>query len=165
MNLLFAFSLLLAVASPAPASQQPFVSVDRFRSVWAADACIKQHGQSWDDYWYWVQRFYNGRSGWNAQSAGIVAKIRDPATRAKRAADLTSLGLRVSAEWSKANACRKIRTATGLFNLGERGKPALSTWGNELRDAMNRDNGDGAAIGTAIDDIIRQVNAVLGPPR
>jgi hypothetical protein len=161
-------SLLLADASPAPTpvpAGQPAASTASFRGAWSADACVQQRRQSWDDYWYWVQRFYNGKDGWNAQSEMLVAKIADPATRAKRAADLQALGLRVSAEWSKTNACRKIRTTTGIFNMSERGKPALSTWGEELRAAAKRDNGDGTALGAAIDELTRRVDALLGPPR
>jgi hypothetical protein len=159
-------SLLLADASPMPApAGQPAASAASFRAAWSADTCVQQRGQTWDDYWRWVQRFYNDKDGWNAQSEMLVAKIADPATRAKRAAELQALGVRVSAEWSKTNACRKIRTTTGIFNLGERGKPALSTWGEELRAAARRDSGDGSALGAAIDDLMRRVDALLGPAR
>ena len=89
-----------------------------------------------------VQHFYSGKDGWLTQSDAVIAKIGDATTHANLAAQLQALGLRVSAEWSKTNACRKIRTTTGLVNIGERGKPALSTWGAELRDAAQRDRGD-----------------------
>lgn len=158
-------AVIVSAATPTAASPgQPFSEMPHFRDVWSADACVQQHGQSWDDYWGWVQHFYAGNGGWTARSESVVAKVRDPATRAELADRLASLGVRVSGEWAKANACRKIRTTTGLLNFSERGKPALTTWGKELRDASDRDTGDGVTIRAAIDDVAREVNATLEPP-
>jgi hypothetical protein len=85
--------------------------------------------------------------------------------RAKNASVLDALGVRVAGEWSKDNACRKIRTTTGFFNADESGKPALSTWRSALLSAAAADSGDGTRIRAAVAQVSREVDAALAPPR
>lgn len=162
--------LVIALAlAGAPGPVAPSPSADpleaRFRNVWASDTCVQQRGQSWEKYRGWIVRFYSGPNGWTATSTSIGAKITDAAVRAQNASVLSALGTRVAGEWAKDNACRKIRTTTGLFNADERGKPALSTWRDVLLSAAAADSGDGTRIRTAVAQIARQVDAVLGPPQ
>ena len=135
----------------------------RFKSVWSSDQCVQQR-QTWEDYRGWLVRFYSGSDGWTATSNAINAKITDAAVRAENAKALADLGARVAGEWSKDNACRKIRTTTGFFNAGERGKPALSTWRSELLSAADADSGDGTKIRAAVTKIRHEVDVLLGPP-
>jgi len=157
-----AFAFAASTASPATSADS---YATRFRSVWAADACVQHRGQSWDDYRGWLVRFYTDRNGWDATSTAVAAKIADPAVRARDMGALDELGARVAGEWAKDNACRKIRTTTGIFNIGERGKPAISTWRAELLAAAGADPGDGSRIRAAVARITGEVDAVLGPAK
>lgn len=160
-----AIALTLGVGSSAVAqttNTDPLAT--RFRSVWAADQCVQQRGQTWDDYRGWLVSFYTDSNGWTATSRAITAKIADAALREQTAKVLDVVGARVAGEWAKDNSCRKIRTTTGFFNAGESGKPALSTWRSELLTAAAADSGDGASITAAVARIRREVDLVLRPP-
>jgi hypothetical protein len=69
-----------------------------------------QSRQSWPDYYDWVRQFYFDSSGWFPTMDALVATVRDPAAAARISAQLTTLGRRVAAEWSKDNSCRRIDT-------------------------------------------------------
>jgi hypothetical protein len=147
-------------ATPSP--QQGDALMAHFRSVWSSDQCVQQR-ESWDEYQGWLSRFYSGPEGWGAFSQDLTANITNATVHAKLANDLRTLGIRVSGEWAKDNACRKIRTTTGFFNMSEEGKPALSTWHDQLQAAAAADSGDGATLGVAVRQISRQVDALLKP--
>lgn len=132
--------LLLQVPSASPRAPlaQPESSETYFRSAYDADTCNKRK-QTWNEYWSWVHRFYTETGGgWQKLSETVASKVTDPAKRDAISAQLVTLGRRVAGEWAKDNSCRKIRTTTGIFNVTEAGKPALSTWADALQEAARQ---------------------------
>jgi hypothetical protein len=153
-----------ATAQSADNSTQLDSWKESFHKTWASDSCDVQK-QSWTAYWGWVREFYFGKGpakGWFAESTDLLSNVTTSTTKAALGAELELLGRRIGGEWAKDNGCRRIRTTTGLMNLGEHGKPAIDNWGNELREAKARDSGDGKAIQQATDRIRDEVDLLLG---
>jgi hypothetical protein len=156
--------LIMVPAGFARADTSADALTTHFKTIWSSDQCVQQRGQAWEDYQGWVVRFYSGSDGWLAMMDSLTQNITDATVRARRKSELAKLGVRVAGEWSKDNACRKIRTAAGLMNADEDGKPDLATWRDALNQAAAADSGDGAMLETAIRRITGQVNALAIPP-
>ena len=136
---------------------------DSFHGVWQADHC-EGEWQSWNKYWGQVHEFYfgaRGYAGWFSDSQKILVHVTDPSTSAAVAAQLTSLGRRIGAEWAKQDDCRKVRTSdTWMERATEGGKPALFAWQDQLNKAAAADSGDGASIEAAVKAINSQLDTI-----
>ncbi len=103
----------------------------------------------------------NGYSGWFADSRVILARVTDTAVQPTVSTQLTSLGRRIGAEWSKEDGCRKIRTSSsGLHKLLEPGLPSLDGWINQLKSAAMKDSGNGQSVQAAMNSISKQLDAL-----
>lgn len=134
------------------------------RAVYDADACDKQK-QTWSDYFnHWLHDFYlggSGQAGWFESERQLVAEI-NMAAQSSVLMQLDALGVRVGGEWAKDNSCRKIRsTAAFPQSFLEPDKPALDQMASKLLAASKSDVGDGVNLSHAIDDISKQLDAVL----
>jgi hypothetical protein len=111
-----------------------------------------------------VHEFYfgaRGYAGWFSDSQKILVHVTDPSTSAAVAAQLTSLGRRIGAEWAKQDDCRKVRTSdTWMERASEGGKPALLAWQGQLDKAAAADSGNGALIEAAVKSINSQLDTI-----
>jgi hypothetical protein len=122
-----------------------------FRPEYDRDAA-NQAKETWDEYWSWVQTFYQGNflsSGWTGQGKVTLNGVRSEKARDELRSDLNELGRRVAAEWSKDNAVRKIDTA------------ALRVLGGRITKATQRDDGSGRAIQEELQAIRAEADAKL----
>lgn len=100
--------------------------------------------QTWEQYWGWVHSFYEGNfftKGWNERARWLVQAVRSDAERTRLRARLNALGRDICAEWSKDYDVRKVGSAD------------LLTWGKMLEKARQGDDGTGAALHHALDEI------------
>ena len=124
----------------------------RFRTAWQSDACV-QGRQEWGDYYNWVRTFYyQPGEGWFGVSETITAKVTKASVRSKIASELNTLGIRVAAEWSKDNSCRRIDT------FGPIGIQRLAA---QLQAGAAADAGDGASILSSIRSVRAEVDTAL----
>lgn len=76
-------------------------------------------------------RFYQGWPvydyGWLDITRDVLASIQEPAEKESVAEQLIEMGQLISLEWSKDSPDRYIRT------------PTISTWGDALREAIERE--------------------------
>jgi len=125
-----------------------------FRPEYDRDA-VNQPRQSWDEYWSWVARFYDGSffaKGWTKQSEDLVDGVRAEGTRDELRAALNALGRRAAAEWSKDNGVRKLDTN------------GLRTFGKRLQKAKKDDDGSGSSLRSVIAAIAAEVETKLTRP-
>lgn len=100
--------------------------------------------QTWEQYWGWVRLFYEGNfftKGWNERARWLVQAVRLDAQRHRLRGRLNDLGRDICAEWSKDYDVRKVGSAD------------LLTWGKLLEKARAAEDGTGAALHRAIDEI------------
>lgn len=115
-----------------------------FRAQYEADAANKGK-QSWNDYWGWVKRFYEGQrfppiQGWAKREEELA---RQHAARAEVKTALHSTGTLLASEWAKDNSVRRVSTSD------------LQTWGKRFGDAAK----DAGSLVTALDEVRREVEA------
>jgi hypothetical protein len=101
-----------------------------YETAWAQDP-INQEVQSLNAYLRWVLRFYQGWPvydyGWLDISRDVLDSLENLTERELVAQRLGAMGQLISLEWSKDSPDRYIRT------------PTISTWGDALREAVERD--------------------------
>ncbi|MBT5559241.1 MAG: hypothetical protein HOJ88_05050 [Proteobacteria bacterium] len=101
-----------------------------YETAWAQDTA-NQEVQSLNAYLRWVLRFYQGWPvydyGWLDITRDVLASIQEPAEKESVAEQLIEMGQLISLEWSKDSPDRYIRT------------PTISTWGDALREAIERE--------------------------
>lgn len=100
--------------------------------------------QTWEQYWGWVRLFYEGNlftKGWNDRARWLVGEVRSDAERHRLRTRLNTLGREICAEWSKDYDVRKVSSAD------------LLTWGKMLEKARAAEDGTGAALHRAVDEI------------
>ncbi len=120
--------------------------VDDFRASYDHDPSNAAR-QTWEQYWGWVQSFYDGNlfsQGWSQRARGLIDDVRSEVERTRLRTRLNLLGRQIGAEWAKDYDVRKVTSAH------------LLAWGKRLEQARERDIGDGAAFHHAIDDIDRE---------
>jgi hypothetical protein len=110
-----------------------------FRSEYNKDSKNKQR-QSWDDYWDWVQKFYNGNTvffqkveGWKVVCSQLVRGVQS-SKRQVVESEVCSLGRSIAGEWAKDNGVRKIDSDD------------VQKWKERLESARKRDDGTGNAL-------------------
>jgi hypothetical protein len=113
--------------------------------------------QTWQQYWGWVQSFYEGNliaKGWSHRTEWLLEGVRSDAERTPLRARLNALGRAICAEWAKDYALRRISSAD------------LLAWGKMMEKAKNGDDGSGAEIHRALDAIRDEhQRKVAGIPR
>lgn len=100
--------------------------------------------QTWEQYWGWVRLFYAGNlfaKGWNDRARWLVAEVRSESERKRLRARLNALGRAICAEWARDYEIRKVGSAD------------LLSWGKMMEKARAADEGTGAAIHRALDEI------------
>jgi hypothetical protein len=125
---------------------------DDFRPSYDRDT-ENQQRESWNEYWSWVQQFYNGNlfdQGWKKRTNEVLQGIQSEKVRDELRARLNDLSRLIAAEWSRDNDIRRISTSD------------LSAYGNRLRRAKSKDGGNGNAIRAEIAAIRADVEARLG---
>jgi hypothetical protein len=114
-------------------------------------------------YWKWVKKFFleggAGEKGWFDTIDELLQGVTDAAKKQRLRDRLIELGKKIIAEISKHNDCRKIRLSKA--QVFEGGKPDLKSWGDRLKEAKQRDNGDGTEIERELERIEREVNEAL----
>ncbi len=132
--LLFVLMLLGACRSVAPPeSYSALVGGDEqfFFTAWEADA-PNSNLQTRTQYMEWVVRFYNGAAnlpGWSQMTEQVLARL--PAEKqGSVAAQLSTLGKRIGAEWAKDNSVRLIDTRIG------------AVWRDALLEALSENDVD-----------------------
>jgi len=125
-----------------------------FRATYDADLG-NQGAQSFDDYYTWVKRFYDGYllyPSWIALEKRAIAAIV-PARQARAARGLDTIGFLTAAEWAKDNDHHRIK------------KEDLPGWGNRINDAAQKDSGSGSTLFPVIDQVSLDIRAkIQGPP-
>jgi hypothetical protein len=140
---------------------------DEFKKIYdkMIDKC--KNSQKFDEgkgYWYWVKTFMIiggvGYAGWLDQSKKLLEKVKDKDTREKLQKRLIDLGKKVIGEASKDNECRKIKTFKNWHDP-DGDAPTLRGFGQRLKDAMDKDTGDGKEIEKVIEKIEGEVDKIL----
>lgn len=107
-----------------------------FRPGYLSDATNGQV-QTWDQYWGWVNSYYQGNivsNGWIKETETSLARVADAATRQELLKEMNEAGRLVSREWAKDSGVRKINTSD------------LISWGNRLSTARRDEKGSGADL-------------------
>lgn len=136
------------------ASDEPVISADwyepneeDFKPAYHGDP-INLAKQSWSEYWGWVKSFYAGNfldSGWTKRCKSVLGNIASEKKRTQLRLKLNTIGRAIAAEWAKTREPRKIDTKM------------LINWGARLKEATNKDNGEGDAIQKEIELIAKEV--------
>lgn len=129
--LLLITSLAGCVSTPPDTAAWPSNLPPRalYETAWKQDP-INKKIQSLNSYLRWVIRFYQGWPvydyGWLDITRDVLNSIKDPVEKELIAQRLVEMGQLISLEWSKDSPDRYIRT------------PTISTWGDALREAIER---------------------------
>jgi hypothetical protein len=100
--------------------------------------------QTWEQYWGWVESFYQGNfftKGWSGRAKWLLEGVASDVERNQLRAKLNALGRDICAEWAKDYDRRKVGTAD------------LLTWGKMMEKARADDDGRGVEIHRALDAI------------
>jgi hypothetical protein len=109
--------------------------------------------QTWEQYRGWVKSFYEGNflsKGWNDRARWLVEGVRSEGEWKRLRTRLNALGRDICAEWAKDYEVRKIGSAD------------LLTWGKMLEKARAGDDGTGAGLHRAIEEIRKDHRRRLG---
>jgi hypothetical protein len=132
-----------------------------FAAAYARDPLNAQR-QSFDEYLRWVHTYLlvggSGQAGWLDQSADILSKVRDAASRQRVDELLQQLGKTIAAEWSKDSACRKI------YSTPWQGRPNLLELGRKLQHATRHENSDGRELEATLASVIADLRAIVPEP-
>lgn len=130
------FTILLAtlflggcsVLGPGQAQWSEELPSQAFFEQRYAEDTHNQAQQSPQDYYTWVQRFYQGMNmipGWLHLSEDLLSRV-PPEQQDSVQAQLVTLGREISAEWAKDNAVRRIDNRM------------VSVWRDALIQAVNQ---------------------------
>ncbi len=136
------------LSAPEPPAAMLAIALDgpgeaHFRQVYDSDRS-NQKVQTWQEYWGWVQTFYQGNllsEGWIRFGQVTREGVRSEQQRSAVIQRLNELGKSISQEWAKAGSIRKINTAD------------LRQWYNAIGEARRKDDGTGAGILDALEKI------------
>jgi hypothetical protein len=121
-----------------------------YHQIWNSDTCAQK--ESWPKYWGWVHDFFLGNifdAGWFSEMNPVFSKITDATDRQAIESEVLSLGRQIAGEWAKPNSCRKIDTGQ------------VETWGDSLKEAADRDSGDGHEIKAQLNSLSQGVTSAL----
>ena len=114
-----------------------------FRHHYDRDAANRER-QPWEQYWRWVHSFYEGNyfaKGWSDRARWVVEGVRSEIEQKRLRTELNAVGRDICAEWAKEYDDRKVSSAD------------LLAWGKMLEKARADDDGTGAEIHRAIEEI------------
>jgi hypothetical protein len=140
-----------SVASTASESAEWYAPKEEdFRPHYEQDAANRS-AQAWKDYYGWVKCFYEGNlldSGWTRRCQDLLSGVKKESTRNSLRAKLNTLGRRIAAEWAKGSKNRKVDTNK------------LIAWGQRLKEAKEKDAGEGAKIQKELELIAKELDGV-----
>jgi hypothetical protein len=123
---------------------EPYTPVpDDFQSEYDRDEANQQK-QTWDEYWGWIQSFYNGNilvQGWTGRARWLLADLETSPVLERLQARVSVMGRAIASEWAKDSDVRRINTTD------------LRAWGKLMEQGKERDEGRGTEIGQVIDAI------------
>jgi hypothetical protein len=159
-----AIAIFLGLSTPSDRPYQTapkdVESTENFYSPNAEDfraefrrAPVSRNGQTWEQYWSWVQTFYNGNrlaDGWTTYCSKTLAAVKANDQRRAIVGQTNELGKIISREWAKDASLGKIKTAD------------LFRWNDVIVRARRSDDGHGRAIMKAIQTVRADAERLIG---
>jgi hypothetical protein len=156
-------AMLIALATPndRPYHTEPaeVEATESFDSPTEEDFLSEYHrgpakpkGQTWEQYWGWVQVFYKGNllsEGWTKISDATLAVVKSDEQRRKVVKRINELGKIISREWAKDDTVRKIKTIDFI------------RWNDAMLRARRTDDGGGRDIMKALDTVRHDAEKLL----
>jgi hypothetical protein len=112
-----------------------------------------RNGQTWEQYWGWVQAFYKGNLlsvGWTTHCHATLAVVKSNDQRRDVVRRINELGKIISREWAKDDHTRKIKTTD------------LIRWNDVMLKARRSDDGRGRDIVKALQTVQGEAEKLLG---
>jgi hypothetical protein len=125
-----------------------------FQSDYNRDVANQQK-QTWDEYWGWIQSFYNGNflvQGWTGRARWLLADVKTSPALERLQVRVSAMGRAIASEWAKDSDVRRINSTD------------LREWGKLMEQGKERDEGSGAQIGQVIDAIESDFRQKVKPP-